>query len=147
VTAALQAWAAPGAEAMVVGVCSVTFSLPGNASLKGKRSIVRRIVERTKAKFNASVAEVEDMDVHRRAVIGVAVVSNDARHANSMLDTISAFMAGLTEAVLTDRSLEILHVAGEPAGMPGLLTEADWPTPKRRERPKRSETERDDDEQ
>jgi uncharacterized protein YlxP (DUF503 family) len=126
----------------------VTFSLPGNASLKGKRSIVRRIVERTKAKFNASVAEVEDMDVHRRAVIGVAVVSNDARHANSMLDTISVFMTGLTEAVLTDRSLEILHVAGEPAMMmPGLLTEADRPAPKRRERPKPSKPERDDDEQ
>jgi uncharacterized protein YlxP (DUF503 family) len=140
---------------MVVGVCSVTFSLPGNASLKGKRSIVRRIVERTKAKFNASVAEVEDMDVHRRAVIGVAVVSNDTRHANSMLDTISVFMAGLTEAVVTDRSLEILHVAGEPAvlhvagepaTMAGPLSGAAWPEPRRRDRAKRSETERDDDE-
>jgi uncharacterized protein YlxP (DUF503 family) len=138
---------------MVVGVCSVTFSLPGNASLKGKRSIVRRIVERTKTKFNASVAEVADMDAHRRAVIGVAVVSNDARHANSMLDTISAFMSGLTEAVLTDRSLEILHVAGEPVPLPSTLTDVEWPeAPRRDGRDRRdpslrSETERDDDEQ
>jgi uncharacterized protein YlxP (DUF503 family) len=111
---------------MVVGVCSVTFSLPGNASLKGKRSIVRRIVERTQAKFNAAVAEVADMDVHRRAVIGVAVVSNDARHANSMLDRISSFMSGLTEAVATDRSLEILHTEGEPAPLPMALGDAAW---------------------
>jgi uncharacterized protein YlxP (DUF503 family) len=74
---------------MVVGVCRVAFSLPGNASLKGKRSVVRRIVDRTRAKFNAAVAEVADLDSHRRAVIGVSVVSNDTRHANSMLDHIS----------------------------------------------------------
>ena len=103
---------------MVVGVCLVTFSLPGNASLKGKRSIVRRIVDRTRAKFNAAVAEVDALDVHRRAVIGVSVVSNDGRHVNSMLDRICSFMSGLTEAVLLERSLEIIHSEGEPAPLP-----------------------------
>jgi uncharacterized protein YlxP (DUF503 family) len=113
---------------MVVGVCSVTFSLPGNASLKGKRSVVRRIVERTRAKFNASVAEVDALDAHRRAVIGVAVVSNDARHVNSMLDHITTFMAGLTEAVLTERSLEIVHTTGERVPLPAALSGASWPS-------------------
>ena len=100
---------------MVVGVCRLAFSLPGNASLKGKRSVVRRIVDRTRAKFNAAVAEVDDLDSHRRAVIGVAVVSNDSRHANSMLDRISTFMSGISEAVMTERTLEILHTEGDPA--------------------------------
>jgi uncharacterized protein YlxP (DUF503 family) len=100
--------------AMVVGVCRVAFSLPGIASLKGKRSVVRRIVDRTRAKFNAAVAEVAELDSHRRAVIGVAVVSNDSRHANSMLDHISTFMSGISEAVMTERTLEILHTDGEP---------------------------------
>jgi uncharacterized protein YlxP (DUF503 family) len=102
------------AGAMVVGVSRVTFSLPGNASLKGKRSIVRRIVDRTRAKFNAAVGEVAEMDVHRRAVIGVSVVSNDGRHANSMLDHICSFMSGLTEAVMLERTLELIHTEGEP---------------------------------
>jgi uncharacterized protein YlxP (DUF503 family) len=100
---------------MVVGVCRVAFSLPGNASLKGKRSVVRRIVDRTRAKFNVAVAEVADLDAHRRAVIGFSVVSNDTRHANSMLDHISVFMSGLTEAVVIERTLEIMHIEGEPA--------------------------------
>jgi uncharacterized protein YlxP (DUF503 family) len=103
---------------MVVGVCRITFSLPGNDSLKGKRSVVRRIIDRTKSRFNAAVAEVDELDTHRRAVIGVAVVSNDSSHANSMLDRITSFMAGLTEAVVTDRSLEILHVEGDSAALP-----------------------------
>lgn len=105
---------------MVVGVSQVAFSLPGIDSLKGKRSIVRRIVDRTRAKFNAAVAEVDALDVHRRAVIGVSVVSNDTRHANAMLDHITSFMASLTEAVVVQRTLEILHVEGEPSDLPGM---------------------------
>ena len=105
---------------MVVGVSQIAFSLPGNDSLKGKRSIVRRIVDRTRAKFNVAVAEVDALDLHRRAVIGVSVVSNDVRHANSMLDHIGSFMAGVSDAVLVGRTLEILHVEGEPSELPNM---------------------------
>jgi uncharacterized protein len=111
---------------MVVGVSQVSFSIPGNDSLKGKRSVVRRIVDRTRVKFNAAVAEVDALDHHRRAVIGVSVVSNDSRHANSMLDRITTFMAGLTEAVVIARSLEILHVDSEPEPfVPDLAPDGD----------------------
>ena len=95
---------------MVVGVCRITFSIPGNDSLKGKRRVVRRIVDRARNQFNAAVAEVGELDEHRRTVIGFAVVSNDTRHANSMLDNVSSFMAGLTEAVVLDRSVELVHI-------------------------------------
>jgi uncharacterized protein YlxP (DUF503 family) len=103
---------------MVVGICRVSFSLPGNDSLKGKRSIVRRIIDRTRAKFNVAVAEVAALDSHRNAVLGFAVVSNDGRHANSMLDRITSFMVGATEAVCVGRSLEIMHTEGQPAPLP-----------------------------
>lgn len=95
---------------MVVGVCRITLSLPGNDSLKGKRRVIRRIVDRTKNEYNAAVAEVGALDVHRRAELGIAVVSNDTRHANEMLDKIGSFVSGLTEAIVIDRSLELLHV-------------------------------------
>ena len=95
---------------MVVGVCRIVFGLPGNNSLKGKRKVVRRIVDRARNQFNAAVSEVDALDEHRRAVIGFAVLSNDGGHANRMLDNISAFVTGLTEAVVLDRTLELLHV-------------------------------------
>jgi uncharacterized protein len=103
---------------MVVGICRVAFSLPGNDSLKGKRSIVRRIIDRTKSKFNLAIAEVDALDAHRSAVIGFAVVSNDTRHVNSMLDRISAFMSGVTEAVCVGRTLEIIHSEGQSVPLP-----------------------------
>jgi uncharacterized protein len=99
---------------MVVGTCRIVLSLPGNDSLKGKRKVVRGIVDKLRHRFNAAVAEVDDMDAHRRAVLGLAVVSNDVRHANSMLDTLTSFIAGASEAQIVDRQMEILHIgAGE----------------------------------
>jgi uncharacterized protein len=95
---------------MVVGCCRVTFVLPEVDSLKGKRSIVRRLIDRTRNKFNVAIAEVEAMDSHRRAVLGFAVVSNDAQHANSMVDGIVAFLSGASEAIVMDRRMELVHV-------------------------------------
>ena len=98
---------------MVVGVCRITLSLPGNDSLKGKRKVVRRIVDRARSRFNVAAAEVEDNDVHRRAVLGFSVVSNDARHANSMIDELTSFVAGASEALIVDRYFDVFQV-GEP---------------------------------
>jgi uncharacterized protein len=77
---------------MFVGVCRVALHLPGNGSLKGKRKIVSSLVGRTRAKFNAGVAEVEDNDILQKAVIGITVVGNDGRHVDSMLQKISGFI-------------------------------------------------------
>lgn len=95
---------------MVIGACQVELSLPGVNSLKGKRSIVRRVIDRTANRFNVAVAEVDDQDVYRRGVIGFAVVSSDARHANQMLDKIVSFVSGVSEAVVMGRSMEIIHL-------------------------------------
>lgn len=95
---------------MVVGTARLVLAIPGATSLKDKRSVVRRVVERAKARFNAAIAEIDDQDVHRRAVIGVAVLSNDARHATSMLDTIIASMASHTSAEIVSRRSAVLHV-------------------------------------
>ena len=102
---------------MVVGVCRMTLGLPGNDSLKGKRKVLRSLLDRMRAKFNVAAAEVEAMDDHRHAVVGFSVVSNDSAHANSMLDTIAEFVVSARGAVVTDHSLELIHMAdGAPLG-------------------------------
>ena len=98
---------------MVVGICRIVLALPGNDSLKGKRAIVRRILDRARAKFNVAAAEVDALDVHRRAVLAFCVVSNDGRHANSMIDQIQSFVTGATQAVVVDSNIELLHLGGE----------------------------------
>jgi uncharacterized protein len=104
---------------MVVGVCRITLSLPGNSSLKGKRSVVRRVLDRTQARFNVSIAEVGALDAHQRAILGLAVISNDGRHANAMVDTIVSFIEDQGAPVF-DRQTELVHL--------GTLADGDrWP--------------------
>lgn len=100
---------------MVVGVCQISLSLPGVTSLKAKRSVVRKVLDRASNRFNVAVAEVGHQDTHRQALLGFAVVSGDRRHANAMLDSIASFVEGATEAVVVDRSTELLSI-GEVGG-------------------------------
>jgi len=95
---------------MVVGVCQISLSLPGVSSLKAKRSIVRKVLDRTANRFNVSVAEVGRQDAHRQALLGFAVVSGDRRHANAMLDSIAEFVQGSADAVVLDRAIELVSV-------------------------------------
>jgi uncharacterized protein YlxP (DUF503 family) len=95
---------------VVVGVCQISLSLPGVTSLKAKRSIIRKVLDRACNRFNVSAAEVGYQDVHRRALLGFAVVSGDRRHANAMLDSIASFVESSSEAVVMDRTTELISL-------------------------------------
>lgn len=77
---------------MNVGVCRIVLRLPENASLKGKRQLVRSLSARLRQKFNVAVAEVDDLDRWQIATLGVTCVSNDARHARDVLQNVVTFV-------------------------------------------------------
>ncbi len=93
---------------MVVGICRIDLALPGNDSLKGKRAVLRGIIDRATRRFNVALAEVDAQDAHRRAVLGFAVVSSDRQHANRMVDGVVAFIEENAEARLVARRMELL---------------------------------------
>jgi uncharacterized protein YlxP (DUF503 family) len=73
---------------MHIGVCTIDLRLPGNSSLKGKRSVIKSIVTRVGREFNVSIAEVEAQDLWQRAVLGVACVSSSASYAHGQLERV-----------------------------------------------------------
>jgi uncharacterized protein len=77
---------------MLAGLLTVYIHLECVGSLKGKRSIVKSLVERLRSRFNASVAEIAAQDSTRLAVVGVAVISNDGSHLDEQLDKIVNFI-------------------------------------------------------
>lgn len=77
---------------MLVGVAKAHMHMTGLASLKDKRSIVKGLIGRLQSRFNVSVSEVEHQDSKTTAVIGLAVVGNDARFIDQQLDAILNFM-------------------------------------------------------
>lgn len=94
---------------MVVGVCQLDIHIPGINSLKGKRQVLRQLIDKTKHKFNVSIAEVGDNELWQRAKLGFSVVGNDQRHVNSMLDNVRNFIEDQHIAEVFDSEWEILH--------------------------------------
>lgn len=93
---------------MTVGIALVTFRLEGNQSLKDKRRVVKSLVEKSRHRFNVSVAEVADQNLHQKAVIGVSAIGSDSRVINSLLDRIIDFMDSLGIAELIDHEIELI---------------------------------------
>ncbi len=93
---------------MIVGAVRVMLHLPVAHSLKEKRHVVKSIIARVHNQFNVSAAEVEDQDLWQRAVIGIAVATNDTHHANEVLSSVVNFVQGASpEAEMTDYQIDI----------------------------------------
>ena len=71
---------------------TANLSLHGITSLKEKRSIVKSLIGRLKSRFNISIAEVDHQDSKSIAVLGIAIVSNEARFIEKQFDSILDFM-------------------------------------------------------
>ena len=70
-------------------------------SLKAKRAVVRPLVaELRRAYPGVAVAETGHLDLHRRAEIGVAVVSATAAHAVEVLESCERLVAARPEIEL-----------------------------------------------
>ena len=93
---------------MVVGVLQFELSIPDAMSLKDKRQVVRSIKDRIAHRFNVSVAEVAALDLHRTAIIGVAMVSNDTQYVQGALSKIVDYVQKMGTANLTDYQIDIL---------------------------------------
>lgn len=96
---------------MVVGCLEIIIAIHQADSLKDKRSVVRRLVERTRNKFNVSAAEVGANDEHRRAILGVTTVANDGPFVNSVLDKVLDFLEdeAIGRAEIMSSRLELIH--------------------------------------
>ncbi|MFJ3580648.1 DUF503 domain-containing protein [Streptomyces sp. NPDC090127] len=85
---------------MYVGTLSFDLLLGDVHSLKEKRSVVRPIVAELQRKFSVSAAEVGDQDLHRRAQLGVALVSGDPGFVSDVLDRCERLVAARPEVEL-----------------------------------------------
>ena len=93
---------------MITGILKITLYAPWVHSLKEKRMVVKSICGKAAAKFNISIAEVEDQDVHQTITIGAACVTNDVSHCDSILDNVLLFIENNTEAEVIKVEREML---------------------------------------
>jgi uncharacterized protein YlxP (DUF503 family) len=94
---------------MHIGVCTIELRLPGNGSLKGKRSVIKSILTRVSREFNVSIAEVDAQDLWQRAVLGVACVSSSASYAHGQLERVVQWIElNRPDIELLDYRIELL---------------------------------------
>ena len=95
---------------MNVGVCRIRLRVPENHSLKGKRHVVKSIVQRVQNKYNVSIAEVDDHDLWQIVSLGISCVSESGPHANEMLSKVVDFIErSRFDVEMLDYELEIIH--------------------------------------
>jgi uncharacterized protein YlxP (DUF503 family) len=92
---------------LFTGALALDVLLGDVHSLKEKRSVVRPVVAELKRRYQVSAAEAGHLDLHRRALIGVAVVAADAAHCRSVLDSCERLVAARPELEVLSASHQL----------------------------------------
>ncbi len=94
---------------MVVAAAEIRLVVRGSRSLKEKRSAIRSIKDRVGSAFNVAVAEVDDLDLHQSAVLGVAAVGNDSKYLTGLIQRVIDHIRSNPHAELVDSRFDVLH--------------------------------------
>lgn len=106
----MQGFPVPGGESarVAVGVCIVELYLGEAASLKDKRRVLKSILDRVRARFNVSIAEVDQQDLWQRATVAFVSVSNEQSHAYQVLNAVVKFLENQNHAQIISYQTEII---------------------------------------
>lgn len=85
---------------MWIGSLEFDLLLADVHSLKQKRSVIRPLIAELHRRFSVSAAETGSMDLHRRAGVGIAMVSADRSHVVEVLDAAERLVAARPEMEL-----------------------------------------------
>src|SRR5258706_10459727 len=102
------AYCLPPTSPMHVGVLQLELSITDAMSLKDKRRVGLSLKDRIAHGHNVSIAEVGALDEHRRSILGVAIVSNDARYVEGALTKLVDFVRAVPQVTLLDYQIEML---------------------------------------
>lgn len=93
---------------MIIGICTCEIFIYESNSLKAKRSVIKSIIEKSKNRFNISIAEVGDNDKWQRSLIGFATVSNDNKIVDETIERVIQFFNTYSEIEIMNIEKEIL---------------------------------------
>jgi uncharacterized protein YlxP (DUF503 family) len=94
---------------MVVGVLKLNLVIPENHSLKGKRSVLKRIEARVSNQFNISVTECGDQDLWQSAILGFGVVGSSQPVVQATLQKVIDFVDDMGLVQLGDSQVEFFY--------------------------------------
>ncbi|MCB2294479.1 DUF503 domain-containing protein [Clostridium algoriphilum] len=94
---------------MKILIMKVTLRASWSHSLKEKRMVVKSIIQKLKNKFNISIAEVDDQDIHQTIVIGISAICGTSAQQDSTMEHIITFIENNTDAEIVDIQKEDVY--------------------------------------
>jgi hypothetical protein len=117
---------------LVVGVARFTLALGQAHSLKDKRQVVRKVVDRVRARFLVAIAEVADHDLWQKATLGISAVGADHAHVRAQVEEVLRAVEELYVAPMVARDIQVdtyddfepddFGAGAAPAGGPDAFT-------------------------
>ncbi len=92
---------------MFIYVVKIKIHIPWSHSLKEKRMVLKSICSKVRNKFNVSIAEVEEQDIHQIMVLAYSFVTIDKSHGDSIYEHTLQFIEGITEGEIIFINKEI----------------------------------------
>lgn len=93
---------------MIIGICTCEIFIFNANSLKSKRSVVKSIIEKSKNRFNISIAEVGENDKWQKSIIAFSTISNDQKIVEETIEKVINFFDSYSEIEVIKIKREIL---------------------------------------
>jgi hypothetical protein len=98
---------------VIVAVIRISLYIPHSHSLKEKRAVIRKLIDRTQARFKLHVAEVGGQDTWQRAQLGFAVVGSDTKVVESIAEEVVRSIQGGIDGQVVSIDREVLRYGDE----------------------------------
>ena len=92
---------------MLTATARFDLRVPGCASLKGKRHVLRSLNSALRSTFNVSVAEVDHHDLWQRTAIAVAAVDREQYHVRKVMHQVERFVEGWSDVEIIATQLDL----------------------------------------
>lgn len=92
---------------MKVGILQMELMLAGSHSLKDKRSVLRRLKNQVRKKFNVSIAEVEHGNNFKRTLLAITTISVNSQQAKQVLEKTEKYIEMLSNSLVVARKIEM----------------------------------------
>ncbi len=92
----------------VIGYLEMEIQIPHAHSLKEKRAVIKRIIERLKGKFNVSVSEIGEQDKWQRSRIAIVTVGTSPKVVDATLEKSVKFVEEIFPGFITGYRKELL---------------------------------------
>lgn len=93
---------------MIIGICTCEIFIFNANSLKLKRSVVKSIIEKSKNRFNISIAEVGENDKWQKSIIAFSTISNNQKIVEETIEKVINFFDSYSEIEIININREIL---------------------------------------